>query len=62
MRAITGWASFHSDARTRTPAIEAMTAELGRRGPDAGGVRLGERVAIVTAAWPSSTPKAAAGR
>jgi len=46
MCGITGWASFHSDARTRAPVIEAMTAALAPRGPDAGGVWLGERVAI----------------
>ncbi|WP_435213322.1 asparagine synthase (glutamine-hydrolyzing) [Streptomyces sp. bgisy034] len=46
MCGITGWASFHHDARTRTPVIEAMTAELSPRGPDAGGVWLGERAAI----------------
>ncbi|EGX60053.1 asparagine synthetase, glutamine-hydrolysing [Streptomyces zinciresistens K42] len=46
MCGITGWVSFHSDARTRTPAIEAMTASLAPRGPDAGGVWLGEHAAI----------------
>ncbi|MGC9535973.1 asparagine synthase (glutamine-hydrolyzing) [Streptomyces sp. UG1] len=46
MCGITGWASFHRDARTQAPVIEAMTAELARRGPDAGGVWLGERAAI----------------
>ncbi|GGX42513.1 asparagine synthase (glutamine-hydrolyzing) [Streptomyces noursei] len=46
MCGITGWASFHGDARTRVQAIEAMTATLTARGPDAGGVWLGERAAI----------------
>ncbi|MES5820619.1 asparagine synthase (glutamine-hydrolyzing) [Streptomyces sp. RG80] len=46
MCGITGWASFHHDARTQGPVIEAMTASLTPRGPDAGGVRLCERAAI----------------
>ncbi|MCX4671119.1 asparagine synthase (glutamine-hydrolyzing) [Streptomyces sp. NBC_01381] len=46
MCGITGWASFHHDARTQAPVIEAMTATLISRGPDAGGVWLGERAAI----------------
>jgi asparagine synthase (glutamine-hydrolysing) len=46
MCGITGWASFHHDARTQAPVIEAMTATLTRRGPDAGGVWLGEHAAI----------------
>ncbi|WP_043678962.1 asparagine synthase (glutamine-hydrolyzing) [Streptomyces xylophagus] len=46
MCGITGWVSFHHDARTRAPVIEAMTATLTPRGPDAGGVWLGERAAI----------------
>ncbi|MFJ6086794.1 asparagine synthase (glutamine-hydrolyzing) [Streptomyces sp. NPDC092369] len=46
MCGITGWVSFHHDARTRAPVIEAMTATLAPRGPDAGGVWLGERAAI----------------
>ncbi|POX56479.1 asparagine synthase (glutamine-hydrolyzing) [Streptomyces sp. Ru71] len=46
MCGITGWASFHGDARTQAPVIEAMTATLTPRGPDAGGVWLGERAAI----------------
>ncbi|MFF5477949.1 asparagine synthase (glutamine-hydrolyzing) [Streptomyces sp. NPDC012935] len=46
MCGITGWVSFHQDARSQTPVIEAMTAELTRRGLDAGGVWLGERAAI----------------
>ncbi|GGW18046.1 asparagine synthetase B [Streptomyces capoamus] len=46
MCGITGWVSFHQDARTMAPVIEAMTAALTPRGPDAGGVWLGERAAI----------------
>ncbi|WP_031161346.1 asparagine synthase (glutamine-hydrolyzing) [Streptomyces durhamensis] len=46
MCGITGWASFHGDARARTPVIEAMTATLAPRGPDAGGIWLGERAAL----------------
>ena len=46
MCGITGWASFHGDARTQAPVIEAMTTTLTPRGPDAGGVWLGERAAI----------------
>ncbi|MFF2809715.1 asparagine synthase (glutamine-hydrolyzing) [Streptomyces sp. NPDC058000] len=46
MCGITGWASFHRDARTQAPVIEAMTATLNPRGPDAGGVWLGERAAL----------------
>ncbi|MEU9211083.1 asparagine synthase (glutamine-hydrolyzing) [Streptomyces sp. NPDC048415] len=46
MCGITGWASFHSDARTQAPVIEAMTATLTARGPDAGGFWLGRHAAI----------------
>ncbi|MEE1807566.1 asparagine synthase (glutamine-hydrolyzing) [Streptomyces sp. BE133] len=46
MCGITGWASYHHDARTQAPVIESMTATLTPRGPDAGGVWLGERAAI----------------
>ncbi|MER6383018.1 asparagine synthase (glutamine-hydrolyzing) [Streptomyces sp. NPDC001250] len=46
MCGITGWASFHGDARAQVPVIEAMTATLAPRGPDAGGIWLGERAAI----------------
>ncbi|QTD96728.1 asparagine synthase (glutamine-hydrolyzing) [Streptomyces cyanogenus] len=46
MCGITGWASFHSDARPQAPVIEVMTATLTPRGPDAAGVWLGERAAI----------------
>ncbi|SOE15145.1 asparagine synthase (glutamine-hydrolysing) [Streptomyces sp. 2323.1] len=46
MCGITGWASFSHDARTQAAVIEAMTATLTARGPDAGGVWLGEHAAI----------------
>ncbi|MEU6772620.1 asparagine synthase (glutamine-hydrolyzing) [Streptomyces sp. NPDC046759] len=46
MCGITGWASFHQDSRSQAPVIEAMTATLTPRGPDSGGVWLGERAAI----------------
>ncbi|MEU7568775.1 asparagine synthase (glutamine-hydrolyzing) [Streptomyces fradiae] len=46
MCGITGWVSFHGDARNQTPLIEAMTATLTPRGPDAGGVWVGEHAAI----------------
>ncbi|MFE0508799.1 asparagine synthase (glutamine-hydrolyzing) [Streptomyces sp. NPDC058964] len=46
MCGITGWASFRQDARDRVPVIEAMTAALTPRGPDAGGAWLGEHAAI----------------
>ncbi|MGP4088559.1 asparagine synthase (glutamine-hydrolyzing) [Streptomyces sp. KR55] len=46
MCGITGWASFHHDARPQTRVIEAMAATLAPRGPDAGGVWLGEHAAI----------------
>ncbi|WP_369244704.1 asparagine synthase (glutamine-hydrolyzing) [Streptomyces sp. R41] len=46
MCGITGWVSFHSDARTQAPVIEAMTAALAPRGPDASGVWLGGHAAI----------------
>ncbi|MGI5347178.1 asparagine synthase (glutamine-hydrolyzing) [Streptomyces sp. CA-250714] len=46
MCGITGWASFHHDARPQAPVIEAMTATLTPRGPDAGDVWLGEHAAL----------------
>ncbi|TFE52919.1 asparagine synthase (glutamine-hydrolyzing) [Streptomyces sp. ICN441] len=46
MCGITGWVSFHRDARRHAPVIEAMTATLTPRGPDAGGVWLGGHAAI----------------
>jgi len=46
MCGITGWVSFHSDARSQAPVIEAMTAALAPRGPDASGVWLGGHAAL----------------
>ncbi|MFD5429057.1 asparagine synthase (glutamine-hydrolyzing) [Streptomyces sp. NPDC127084] len=46
MCGITGWVSFHDAPRPQAPVIEAMTAALTPRGPDAGGVWLGEHAAI----------------
>ncbi|MDI9888920.1 asparagine synthase (glutamine-hydrolyzing) [Streptomyces sp. HNM0645] len=46
MCGITGWVSFHRNARSRAPVIEAMTATLTPRGPDAGGVWLGRDAAF----------------
>ncbi|GAA2240044.1 asparagine synthase (glutamine-hydrolyzing) [Kitasatospora cystarginea] len=46
MCGITGWVSFHQDARTQAPVIEAMTATMARRGPDADGVWLGAHAAL----------------
>ncbi|MEU6708432.1 asparagine synthase (glutamine-hydrolyzing) [Streptomyces wuyuanensis] len=46
MCGVTGWVSFHGDARGRASVIEAMTATLTPRGPDAGGVWLGEHAAV----------------
>lgn len=44
MCGITGWVSFHDEPSA--PVIEAMTATLARRGPDAGGTWLGRHAAI----------------
>ncbi|GAA2751324.1 asparagine synthase (glutamine-hydrolyzing) [Kitasatospora cinereorecta] len=46
MCGITGWASFHQDARTNAPVIAAMTTTMALRGPDAGGVWLGPHAAL----------------
>ncbi|MET8627623.1 asparagine synthase (glutamine-hydrolyzing) [Kitasatospora sp. NPDC004669] len=46
MCGITGWVSFHQDARTQAPVVEAMTATMARRGPDADGVWLGAHAAL----------------
>lgn len=46
MCGITGWVSFEKDARSQTPVIEAMTATMARRGPDAGGSWLGAHAAL----------------
>lgn len=37
MCGITGWVSYHRDATTLAPVLDAMTATLARRGPDASG-------------------------
>ncbi|MFG3053138.1 asparagine synthase (glutamine-hydrolyzing) [Kitasatospora sp. NPDC048239] len=46
MCGITGWVSFHQDVRQSAPVIEAMTATMALRGPDAGGVWLGPHAAL----------------
>ncbi|MFE6049189.1 asparagine synthase (glutamine-hydrolyzing) [Kitasatospora sp. NPDC056446] len=46
MCGITGWVSFHQDVRHSAPVIEAMTATMALRGPDAGGVWLGRNAAL----------------
>ncbi|MFJ8435833.1 asparagine synthase (glutamine-hydrolyzing) [Kitasatospora sp. NPDC094019] len=46
MCGITGWVSFHQDVRQSAPVIEAMTATMTLRGPDAGGVWLGRHAAL----------------
>ncbi|MFD7415037.1 asparagine synthase (glutamine-hydrolyzing) [Kitasatospora purpeofusca] len=46
MCGITGWVSFHQDVRHSAPVIEAMTATMTLRGPDAGGVWLGRHAAL----------------
>lgn len=62
MCGITGWASFPHDARTQTAVIEAMTATLTPRGPDAGAGGSASTPRSATAAWPSSTRPAAGSR
>ena len=62
MCGITGWASFHGDARTQAPVIEAMTGTLApaaRREAASGSPRTPRSA---TAAWPSSTWPAGASR
>ncbi|MFJ8043611.1 asparagine synthase (glutamine-hydrolyzing) [Kitasatospora sp. NPDC096147] len=46
MCGITGWSSFHQDLRRQAPVIEAMTATMALRGPDAGGVWLTRHAAL----------------
>lgn len=46
MCGITGWVSFHRDARPLARTVEAMTATLAPRGPDDGGSWLGEHAAL----------------
>ncbi|MGV9287305.1 asparagine synthase (glutamine-hydrolyzing) [Streptomyces sp. NPDC003719] len=46
MCGITGWVDFTRDLRLERPTVEAMTATLGRRGPDASGTWLSPHAAI----------------
>jgi asparagine synthase (glutamine-hydrolysing) len=46
MCGITGWVCFGRDVRDRAPVLDAMTASMALRGPDAGGVWLGEHAAL----------------
>jgi asparagine synthase (glutamine-hydrolysing) len=46
MCGITGWVDFGRDLRTERAAIEAMTATMICRGPDAGGVWCSAHAAI----------------
>lgn len=46
MCGIAGWVSFTRDLSTEHDTIEAMTATLWSRGPDAGGVWLGQRAVL----------------
>ena len=46
MCGITGWVDFGRDLRTERAAIEAMTATMACRGPDAGDVWCSPRAAI----------------
>lgn len=46
MCGITGWISYDNDLTTRRATLEAMTATMACRGPDAGGVWLGTHAAF----------------
>jgi asparagine synthase (glutamine-hydrolysing) len=46
MCGITGWVDFEQDLRSQRPVLEAMTATMVCRGPDAGGVWCSSRAAI----------------
>lgn len=46
MCGIAGWVSFDRDLRAETPTIDAMTATMTRRGPDAAGTWVDDRVAL----------------
>jgi glutamine phosphoribosylpyrophosphate amidotransferase len=46
MCGIAGWVDFGRDLRTERPALEAMTATMTCRGPDAGGVWCSARAGI----------------
>ncbi|MFI9052703.1 asparagine synthase (glutamine-hydrolyzing) [Streptomyces sp. NPDC053427] len=46
MCGITGWISYDHDLTTQRPTLEAMTATMACRGPDAAGVWLGTHAAL----------------
>ncbi|MGW4828811.1 asparagine synthase (glutamine-hydrolyzing) [Amycolatopsis sp. SB7-3] len=46
MCGITGWVSFEDDLRNRRPVLDAMTATMSCRGPDAGGAWLDRHAAL----------------
>jgi len=46
MCGITGWISFHQNLKTQRPALDAMTATMACRGPDAEGAWVAENAAI----------------
>ncbi|MFC3455067.1 asparagine synthase (glutamine-hydrolyzing) [Amycolatopsis speibonae] len=46
MCGITGWVSFEEDLRNQRPVLDAMTATMSCRGPDAGGVWLDRHAAL----------------
>ncbi|MFF3942853.1 asparagine synthase (glutamine-hydrolyzing) [Streptomyces phaeofaciens] len=46
MCGIAGWIAFQRDLRTRRPALDAMTATMVCRGPDAGGTWLSRSAAL----------------
>ncbi|KJK58069.1 asparagine synthase (glutamine-hydrolyzing) [Saccharothrix sp. ST-888] len=46
MCGITGWVAFDQDLTTARTTLDAMTATLARRGPDAGGVHLERHAAL----------------
>ncbi|MEU1013533.1 hypothetical protein [Streptomyces sp. NPDC005890] len=52
MCGITGWVSFHHDARAQAPVIEAMTATVAPRCPGAGGVCLAVSLLALPAVRP----------
>src|ERR1017187_10348083 len=46
MCGITGWISFHQNLKTQRPALDAMTATMACRGPDAEGAWVAENAAL----------------
>ena len=62
MCGITGWVDFGRDLRTERAAIEAMTATMACRGPDAGNVWCSPHAAIGHRGSPSSTCRAGISR